>query len=201
MESSSGRVVLLSVLGIVAGPLTLAALGLTHPSDLTSRTAPYWRDLHIILLPLFPLLGVNLWWLLGDARDPASWLARLAAFVFIAFYSGLDVLAGVAAGAVVAAGVSDVAGATSPLFAQASRLGAIGAGSLVIGTVITGIVLVVRTGRVAVPGAVLLVAGAVLFGRNHIYFPVGVSAMLVMAAGFGWLQWGRLNRAQVAASP
>ncbi len=201
MESPSGRVASLAVLGIVAGPLTLAALGLTHPSDLTSGTAPYWRDLHIILLPLFPLLGVNLWWLLGSARDPVSWLGRVAAFVFIAFYSGLDVLAGIAAGAVVAAGVSNVAEATSPLFAQASRLGGIGASSFVIGAALTGVLLVARTGRAAVPGAVLLVVGAVLFRDNHIYFPLGVAAMLALAAGFGLLQWRRLTRAQVTAPP
>lgn len=51
---------LLPILGIAATPLLLAMLGVTHPQVLTPETAPYWHTLHLILLALFPLLGVNL---------------------------------------------------------------------------------------------------------------------------------------------
>jgi hypothetical protein len=39
-----------------APPLLLAGLGLTHPNDLTGTSAGWWTSLHIILVPLFPLL-------------------------------------------------------------------------------------------------------------------------------------------------
>jgi hypothetical protein len=82
----------LSLLGIATPPLTLALLGLTHPHDLTPATAQYWYTLHLILLPLFPLLAVNLWWLLASVSSPWAWLARILACVYIPFYGALDVL-------------------------------------------------------------------------------------------------------------
>jgi len=84
----------------VAGPLALAALGTTHPRHLDGGTAGWWFTLHLILLPLFPLLGSNLWWLLAGERGALAWAGRVAAFVYLTFYSGLDLLAGVAAGLV-----------------------------------------------------------------------------------------------------
>lgn len=183
-----------AVLGVVIGPVALAVLGLTHPSDLTPSTAIYWRDLHLIALPIFPLLGTNLWWLLGSANDAASWLARGAAFVYIIFYSALDVLAGIGTGAVVAtASGADVSAATSELFAQGNDLAGIGVLAYLLGVLLTSALLVARFGRTAAPGAALLVAGALVFLDSHIYFPEGVSAMLATAAGCGWLQWARLR--------
>lgn len=88
------------VAGIVAAPLALAALGLTHPVHLDGDTALWWHQLHIVLLPLFPLLGVNLWWLLAGLTGPLPWVGRIAGFVYIVFYGALDVLAGIAAGVV-----------------------------------------------------------------------------------------------------
>lgn len=72
---------LLPLLGIVAAPLLLAVMGLTHPRDLTPETARYWYVLHLLLLPVFPLLGVNLWWLLAGIPGPWAWVARILTFV------------------------------------------------------------------------------------------------------------------------
>jgi len=47
--------------------------------------------------------------------------------------------------------------------------------------------------RARVPGAALLLLGALPFTRSHIYFPVGVGALLLLAAGCGSLQWVRLH--------
>lgn len=183
--------------GIVLAPLLLAALGITHPRALTAETAGWWRDLHILLLPIFPLLGLNLWWLLAGSPGPLPWLGRGAAFVYAAFYGALDVLAGIGAGLVVARGA--VEGRTEPavvlpwLFAQGNALAEVGVWAFLLGCLIAAGVLVARAGRPAVPGAVLLCGAAVVFLRSHVYFPVGVATMLVMAAGFGLLQWARLR--------
>jgi hypothetical protein len=50
-----------------------------------------------------------------------------------------------------------------------------------------------RVGRAALLGALLLIGSAVSFLRSHIYFPIGVLTMLVMAIGFAWLQRARLG--------
>ncbi|MDQ3699423.1 MAG: hypothetical protein M3442_00710, partial [Chloroflexota bacterium] len=65
--------------------------------------------------------------------------------------------------------------------------------AFLLGCLVASGVLVARAGRRAVPGAVLLSVAAVVFMRSHDYFPVGVATMLVMAAGFGLLQWARLR--------
>jgi len=41
-----------------AGPgLALSVLGAFHPAQLTPATAAAWWQLHVVLLPVFPLLG------------------------------------------------------------------------------------------------------------------------------------------------
>jgi hypothetical protein len=84
---------------VVAGPaVLLAGLGLTHPQDLTATSAPWWTTLHVLLLPLFPLLALSLWLLLRGVPGLVAWAARIAAYGYAAFYTALDVLAGIGAG-------------------------------------------------------------------------------------------------------
>jgi hypothetical protein len=84
---------------VIAGPaVVLAGLGLTHPQDLSATSAPWWTTLHVLLLPLFPLLAVSLWLLLRGVPGLVAWTARFAAYGFAAFYTALDVLAGIGAG-------------------------------------------------------------------------------------------------------
>jgi hypothetical protein len=50
------------------------------------------------------------------------------------------------------------------------------------------VAVVVRVGRRALPGAVvLLVAGVLFSGGWHIYWPAGVVVMLILAVGLGLL--------------
>jgi hypothetical protein len=173
---------------LAAGPaLVLAGVGITHPTDLNAATAPWWTTMHTLLLPLFPLLGVSLWLLLRGLAGPVAWLARIAAYGYAAFYSALDVLAGVATGVLVRNGADPEAGEVRTLFAIGNDLGDIGVWCFQIATVATGVALVARLGRRALPGAVLLAGGAFLFGGAHIYFPQGVLAMVVLAVGLGLL--------------
>lgn len=197
MRSSALGGWLMPVAGIAAGPLALAGLGVTHPADLTPSTAPYWRDLHVVLVILFPLLGVDLWWLLDCVPGPAAWLARAFGLVYIAFYGALDVLAGIGTGLLVADGGVPADGElTSLLFSAGNALAEVGVWALLLGCVIASFLVVARVGRRAWVGGALLCAAALLFLQSHIYFPVGVATMLLMAAGFGWLQWARLGIAR-----
>ena len=186
---------LASVAGIMATPLVLAGLGVTHPHDLNPQTAEYWHLLHYILVPIFPLLGVNLWWLLRGSPGPSAWLARGLAFLYMPFYGALDVLAGIATGAVMMKATATnqpALTAVNPwLFGQGNELAGFGVLAFLIACGLTAIILVRRLGRAAIPGSLLLVGAAVAFLDSHIYFPYGVLTMLALALGFGWLEWAR----------
>jgi len=173
---------------LVAAPaLVLAGVGLSHPAELTERTAPWWTTLHVVLLPVFPLLAVSLWLVLRGAPGPLAWVARTAAYGYAAFYTGLDLLAGVGTGALVQRGTAADSAQVRALFAVGNDLGDIGVWCWLVATAAAGLTLArAAPGRGAL-GAVVLVGGAVLFSGGHVYWPQGVLAMLVTAAGFAVL--------------
>lgn len=186
-----------SVLGIAAGPVLLAAVGVTHPHQLNPDTASYWKNMHIGLLLLFPLLGLDIWWALRGVGHPLAWAARVLAFVYAGFYGALDVLAGIATGLVVEqttlTGQPGLIVVNTWLFDQGNALAVIGVWAFFVACLLVVVSLYlegVRGWRLS-PGSVLLMAGAWLFLSSHIYFPVGVIAMLLLAAGFSLLMWAR----------
>src|SRR5687768_8313547 len=82
-----------------APPALIGALGMAHPSRLTAHNAELWQAIHIALLPLFPLLALGPW-IVARAVHPA--LARVVAvfgFIYAICYTALDILSGMAAGA------------------------------------------------------------------------------------------------------
>ena len=178
---------------IVAGPaVVLAGLGLTHPQELTAASASWWTTLHVILLPIFPLLAVSLWLLLRGVPGPVAWVARIAAYGYVTFYSVTDVLIGIGAGELtqfnVARGVQARTVEVDRLFTVGNDVGEIGVWCFLVACAATALAVVVRVGRHALPGAVvLLVAGVLFTGGWHIYWPAGVVTMLVLAVGLGLL--------------
>ena len=65
-----------------------------------------WTHLHIALLPVFPLLALGLLVPLWHRSRPdlagfATAVAWTSAFAYVAFYTGLDAVAGIAAGTAV----------------------------------------------------------------------------------------------------
>ncbi|HYN16934.1 MAG TPA: hypothetical protein VEY96_02455 [Actinomycetes bacterium] len=194
-----------SLILVAAGPaLLLAGLGLTHPHDLTSGSADWWTTLHVLLLPLFPLLGVVCWLLLRGVPGVEAWVGRLAAFGYIAFYTALDVLAGVGTGTLVQRLGEDAAGEeVGALFAAGNELGTIGTWCFLVACLATSAAIVRWVGRGALPGAVVLVAAALSFLDSHIYWPVGVLTMVGLAVGFGLLAASLpvAEREPAAASP
>jgi len=188
-----------SMVAVAATPgLVLAIAGLFHPSDLTVATAPTWWWLHVLLLPVFPLLGGVLVLLLRGERDWISWIGRVAAYVYAVFYTGLDVLAGIGAGY-----VFDSAGRPSQAVVDLLKIGnelaVYGVHAFLVAAIATGIVAIRRDGIAAFPGALLLIAAAVPFLQAHIYWPVGGLAMVGLAVGSAALEWARGEPAAVPA--
>ena len=178
---------------VIAGPaVVLAGLGLSHPQELTATSAPWWTTLHVVLLPIFPLLAVSLWLLLRGVPGPVAWVARIAAYGYATFYSVTDVVVGIAAGDLtqfnLARGLPERTVEVDRLFTVGNDVGAVGVWCFVVACAATALAVGVRVGRRALPGAVVLLLGAVLFtGGWHIYWPAGVVTMLVLAVGLGLL--------------
>jgi hypothetical protein len=159
--------------------LVLAAFGTTHPAPLEVHSAQWWTLLHILLLPVFPLLAAAQWVLLAPAPAWLRWVGRLAAFGFAAFYGGLDAVAGIGAGTVVHA-QNAVTSVTFAVFDIGNTLGYIGAGCFLAANV--AIVATNFRWRAA-PGAVLLLGASISFLDSHIFWPRGVFTMIAVAAG------------------
>lgn len=175
---------LLPLLGIAAGPMAMAGIGLTHPGSLTPATAAHWTMMHTALVPFFPLIGINLAWLVAGLPGVLPWLVRLAAFGYAVCYPAVDLLAGVAAGRLVELGQDPFAPTVSAMFDRGNAVGDIGIGALLVGSVLALVALFPSLRWRVVPGGVLLLIGVFLFGENHIYRPWGVLAMVVLALAF-----------------
>ena len=160
----------------------LAVIGLFHPVELEPATATRWWQLHVLLLPIFPLLGAALCLLLRGESGPLAWTARVAAYVYAVYYTGLDTLAGIAAGRIV-----EVEGergqAALAVMALGNELAEVGVYAFAVAVVLTAVVRVRRDGRPALAGAGLLVVATVPFLHGHIYWPAGGLAMVGIAAG------------------
>ncbi|WP_416974171.1 hypothetical protein [Streptomyces sp. 4F14] len=174
---------------VTAAPLLLAAAGLVHPRHLTAATAGHWAGLHIVLLPVFPLLVLGLvipvW---GrprrDVEGVLTVLSWAGSLCFAAYYSGLDAVAGISAGTVVDHGVH---GAAGRLFATGDALGRTGVYGLVVASLATCAVLWRRHGARVLPGAAVLLAACWSFVDSHIFWPRGVITMLGFAVAFALL--------------
>lgn len=171
-------------------PTVLAAVGLTHPRLLTAATADHWVNLHIVLLPVFPLLAlgvvVPLWGRPGrDLAGVATVVSWIGAFVYATFYTGLDTVAGVAAGTVVRdAGGTDVGRSAQALFDAGDTLGYIGAYAFGAALLAASVALFLRYGRRTLPGSLVVLIASYSFVDSHIFWPRGVLTMLTFATGF-----------------
>lgn len=165
-------------------PLVTAAVGLTHPPTLTVETAHHWQMMHTILLPVFPLLALGPWLVARRSSRTAGVVVGVLAFVYACFYTSLDVIAGIAAGAV----KHDGGVGLGTLFRVAGDLGDVGSYAYFAASAVALAVAARDLGvaRVA-PGAALVAVGAVMFWQEHVYRPWGVLAMVLLAAGWGWL--------------
>ncbi len=200
------------LLGLAVPALALAVLGLFHPSRLRPPTADTYLLLHLLAMPLFPLLALGPWLLAGRAglglRRVAVIAVRVLALVYALYYTALDLLAGVAAAKVVQ--VTGGSPAHGELVRLGDLLGSVGSAALVAALfVVVGLVVVdahASGGRRHWPlialGAVLAIGGAWLFLSAHIFHPYGVEAMVALAAGYVLLEMGApVRRVPVSQTP
>ncbi|MEV6315539.1 hypothetical protein [Streptomyces sp. NPDC051776] len=182
---------------VTAAPLVLAAAGIAHPHGLSASTASDWARLHIALLPIFPLLTVGL--LVPLWHRPRLGLTGFAtvaawsgAFVYAAFYTGLDAVAGIAAGTAVehAGETASLGPIKRPLYDTGEALGQAGAYALLGAVAATAVALLPRHGIRIVPGTAVLLTSGWSFVDSHIFWPRGVGTMLGFALGFALLAWG-----------
>ncbi|MCK5891612.1 hypothetical protein [Aeromicrobium sp.] len=178
-------------------PLAIAAVGMTHPARLTFEAAHHWQVMHTVLLPVFPLLALGPWLVARRANRAAGVVAGVLAFVYACFYTSLDVIAGIATGAV----KHDGGVGLGTLFRVAGDLGDIGSYAYFAASAVAVAVAARQLGILrAAPGAVLVTVGAVMFWQEHVYRPWGVLAMVLLAAGWGWLALARPQHAAQAVA-
>lgn len=175
---------------VAVPPLLVAAAGLAHPVFLTPDTAARWEAVHLVLLPLFPLLGGAVWLLLLGERGAAAWVARAAAFAFAVLYTALDSIAGIGAGHQMAATASrgDPRPPVEDLYDVGDPLGAAGVVLLAVALAVSAAVLWRRTGSALAPvGGLVAVAACWPFLRHHVFPPRGVLAVVALAVGLALL--------------
>ena len=171
------------VLAVVLPPVALAAAGLPHPHDLTASDALVWRNIHLVALWIFPLLGIAPWLVLRERHPRIAVLAAVLGYVFACGYTALDVLAGIGAGGLALAGLRG----EGVLFSLGNALALPAVIAYLAATVLAALAAVATRRPIAVLGALLVVAGAVSFLTSHIFPPRGVVTMLVLAAGWAVL--------------
>ena len=173
---------------LLGTPLVLVPLMVLHQLIDQFEQPGAFLALHLILLPLFALMGAAIWALLEGVGGAAARAARVAAFVFLVGYVALDAISGIAASALLASGAPWSTEAAQALFTY---------GPVALPTVVAvlawrlSVVLAAwalyLAGRPLAP-LVLLVATATWLNQNH----GGVRGVVVFggfALAAAWLEF------------
>ena len=190
-----------TLLLVTVGPLMLAAAGLLHPGGLSAATADDWVRLHVVLLPVFPLLGLGFVVLLrgrprADVAGVATVVAWVGAAVYAVGYTGLDAVAGIGAGTVAGqpGDQSELRRSVLALYDVADQVGRAGVYGLLVAVLAGTVALLVRHGPGVLAGTAVLLGGGWSFLDSHIFWPRGVLTMLAIAAGFALWAWAAERR-------
>jgi hypothetical protein len=173
---------------LIGMPLVLASLMIVHQLIDQFERPLAFLELHLLLLPLFALMGVALWVLLEGVGGAVAWAARVAAFLFLVGYVALDAISGIAASTILASGAPWSKEATRALFASGSA--AIPTTVAVLAwrvCVLLGAWALYRAGRSLAP-LVVLVASGLWLNQNH----GGVRGVVVFggfAVAAAWLEY------------
>ena len=152
---------------LIGTPLVLAPLMVVHQLIDQLQRPGAFLALHLLLLPLFALMGVALWALLEGVGGAVAWAARVAAFVFLVGYVALDAISGIAASAILASGAPWSKEATRALFASGPA--ALPTTVAVLAwrvSVLLAALALYRAGRPVAP-LVLLVAATIWLNQDH----------------------------------
>ena len=122
---SSQRQKVLRRIILLGTPLILGVLELGHP--LLDRVNPikmlapismWWIVLHLLLIPLFALMGYAIFILIRDINSPSAILCRYATVIYISFAIGYDALVGLTSG-VLASNASSLTNAQQSILLEA----------------------------------------------------------------------------------
>ncbi len=171
------------ILWAVLPPIVVGLAGITHPDRLTQDASLLWRNLHIVFLPLLPLLALGPWVITRSVDRTLGRLVAALGYVYACFYTALDVLAGIGAGGL----KNEGADGTRVLFDLARDLGQVGSVAFIIATAIAAGCALARARARALPGAVLVLTGAYGYMEEHVYWPGGVLALFALATGWALL--------------
>ena len=180
---------------LIGTPVVLALLMIIHQLIDQFERPLAFLALHLLLVPLFALMGVAIWVLLEGIGGAVAWAARVAAFLFLVGYVALDAISGIAASAILASGAPWSKEATRVLFASGPA--AIPTTVAVLAwrvSVVLGALALYRAGRPLAP-LVVLVASGLWLNQNH-----GGLRGVVVFGGFAvaaaWLEYfpGGLRR-------
>ncbi|MEY7849193.1 hypothetical protein AB7C87_08340 [Natrarchaeobius sp. A-rgal3] len=89
---------------LLATPVALGAVLWVHPHggenlyESLSPVADTWYFIHVLLLPLFGLLGISLYVLLNGYDGPVATIGRIGTAIYLVFYLGFEAIAGIATG-------------------------------------------------------------------------------------------------------
>lgn len=185
---------------VTVGPVLLALAGLVHPSGLSAATAHHWQQLHIVLLPVFPMLALAFVVLLrgrprADLPGVAKVVAWVCACVYAAGYTGLDAVAGIAAGVVAGqqGDPGELRRLVLALYDTGDQLGLVGVYAFLAAVLAATVALGAAHGPRVLPGTAVLLGAGYSFLDSHIFAPRGVLTMLAMAAGFALWVWATAN--------
>src|SRR5215207_4173158 len=186
-RSVERRLVLRRLL-LIATPLVLVPLMVLHQLIDQFERPGAFLALHLLLLPLFALMGVALWVLLEGVSGALAWTARVTAFVFLVGYVALDAISGIAASALLASGAPWSMEAARALFtsgpAAFPTMVAVLAWRV---SVLLAAWALYRAGRPLAP-LVLLAASTIWLNQNH----GGVRGIVVFggfALAAAWLEF------------
>ena len=173
---------------LLGTPLVLALLMVLHRLiDQFDRPGAF-LVLHLILLPLFALMGAAIWELLDGVGGAVAWAARVAAFVLLVGYVALDAISGVAASAILVPDAPWSKEAAAALFSSepAALPTTVAVLAWRVSVLLTAWALY-RAGRPLAP-LVLLVATTLWLNQNH----GGVRGIVVFggfALAAAWLEF------------
>jgi hypothetical protein len=170
------------LVAVVVPPLVVLATSLTHPQLLTVESASHWKAVHVWLLVWFPLLALGPWLVARAVHRPASRVVAIVAYVYATFYSALDIIGGIAAGAIKEVEAGGI-GIVSPLAGDFETVGGV---AFVVACTLGAGVALRSTGwvRGAAPAAAVVV-GSIGLWQFHVFRPEGPVAMALLAAGWG----------------
>lgn len=190
---------------LLAGtPIALGAVLWVHPHggayETVAAAADAWLAVHLLLLPLFALLGAAVYVLLEGFSGRTATIGRFGVAVYVVFYIAFEAIAGIAAGLLVT-GTGSLSGAeragavaaydaivTSPVVAALALLG-------VAGMVVAVAALALELRRAGAPTVpVALLAGVPVAVVGHGGAPIDAVGMGLFLVGVVWLEFGWRRR-------